>query len=113
MAANLRHNGKTLNPAAKLWPRPGNALHAPQDPRYPYIFTTYRLTELHCGGIAMRVMPHTAELQPEAFIEISPELAAETDIANLDWAVLSTELTPDGREMLAAMKRQAQLAAAD
>ncbi len=35
-------------------------------------------------------MPHTAELQPEAFIEISPELAAETGIANLDWAVLST-----------------------
>ena len=35
-------------------------------------------------------MPHTAELQPEAFVEISPELAAETGIANLDWAVLST-----------------------
>ena len=79
-----------VNPAAKLWPRPGNVLHAPQDPRYPYIFTTYRLTELHCGGIATRVMAHTAELQPEAFIEISPELAAETNIANLDWAVLST-----------------------
>ena len=67
-----------INPAAKLWPRPGNELHAPQDPRYPYVFTTYRLTELHCGGIATRVMPHTAELQPEAFVEISPELAAET-----------------------------------
>jgi formate dehydrogenase major subunit len=79
-----------MNPAAKLWTRPGNALHAPQDPRYPYIFTTYRLTELHCGGIATRVMPHTAELQPEAFVEISPELAAETGIANLDWAVLTT-----------------------
>ena len=52
-----------VNPAAKLWPRPGNVLHAPQDPRYPYIFTTYRLTELHCG-IATRVMAHTAELQP-------------------------------------------------
>ena len=24
-----------FNPAAKLWPRPGNDLHAPQDPRYP------------------------------------------------------------------------------
>ena len=79
-----------INPAAKLWTRPGNELHAPEDPRYPYIFTTYRLTELHCGGIATRVMPHTAELQPEAFVEISPELAAETGIANLDWAVLST-----------------------
>ena len=78
------------NPAAKLWVRPGNELHEAQDPRYPYVFSTYRLTELHCGGIATRVIPHTAELQPEAFIEISPELAAELGIANLDWTVLVT-----------------------
>ena len=54
------------------------------------MFTTYRLTELHCGGIATRAMPHTAELQPETFVEISPELAAELGIANLEWSVLST-----------------------
>ncbi len=35
-------------------------------------------------------MPHTAELQPEAFVEISPELASELGISNLDWTVLST-----------------------
>jgi formate dehydrogenase major subunit len=79
-----------VNPAAKLWPRRGNEYHDAGDPRYPYIFTTYRLTELHCGGIPTRVMPHTAELQPEAFVEISPELADEIGMANLDWAVLST-----------------------
>ena len=79
-----------INPAAKLWPRPGNEIHAPQDPRYPYVLTTYRLTELHCGGVSTRVMPHTAELQPEAFVEISVELAQELGIANLDWTVLST-----------------------
>ena len=78
------------NPAVKLWPRPGNEYHENADPRYPYIFTTYRLTELQCGGISTRVMPHTAELQPEAFIEISPELGSELGIRNLDWAVLST-----------------------
>ena len=43
--------GQQINPAAKLWPRPGNELHAPEDPRFPYVFTTYRLTELHCGGV--------------------------------------------------------------
>ncbi len=80
-----------ISPATKLWPRPGNEYHEAADPRYPYIFTTYRLTELHCGGISTRVMPHTAELQPEAFIEISPELATELGIRNLDWAVLSTK----------------------
>jgi formate dehydrogenase major subunit len=79
-----------INPAAKLWPRPGNEIHAPQDPRYPHVLTTYRLTELHCGGVSTRVMPHTAELQPEAFVEISVELAQELGIANLDWTVLST-----------------------
>jgi formate dehydrogenase major subunit len=78
------------NPAAKLWPRPGNEIHAPQDPRYPYVLTTYRLTELHCGGVSTRVMPHTAELQPEAFVEISVELAQELGVDNLDWAILST-----------------------
>ncbi len=82
--------GQQNNPATKLWPRPGNELHAPGDPDYPYVFSTYRLTELHCGGITTRVMPHNAELQPEAFVEISPELAQELGIANLDWAVLST-----------------------
>ena len=54
------------------------------------MFTTYRLTELHCGGVIGRVTPHTAELQPEAFVEISTELAHELGIENLDWTVLTT-----------------------
>jgi formate dehydrogenase major subunit len=83
--------GQQINPTAKLWKRPGNELHAAGDPRYPYVFTTYRLTELHCGGIPTRVMPHTAELQPEAFVEISPELARELGIEHLGWTVLSSK----------------------
>ena len=79
-----------FNPAAKLWTRPGNELHGPEDPRFPYVLTTYRLTELHCGGIISRVTPHTAELQPEAFVEVSPELARELGIRHLGWTVLST-----------------------
>ena len=78
------------NPAAKLWTREGNEVHAPEDPRFPYVFTTYRLTELHCGGIIGRVTPHTAELQPEAFVEIAPELADELGIEHLGWTILST-----------------------
>ena len=78
------------NPGAKLWRRPGNEVHEVGDPRFPYVFTTYRLTELHCGGVIGRVTPHTAELQPEAFVEIAPELARKLGVANLDWTVLST-----------------------
>ena len=82
--------GQQINPTAKIWGRPGNELAEVGDPRFPYIFTTYRLTELHCGGIPTRVMPHTAELQPEAFVEISPELAKERGIGHLGWTVLSS-----------------------
>jgi formate dehydrogenase major subunit len=82
--------GQQSNPTAKRYPRPGNELNPPQDPRFPHVLTTYRLTELHCAGIPTRIMPHTAELQPEAFVEISPELAEEIGVQNLDWTVLST-----------------------
>ena len=82
--------GQQANPTAKTYPRQGNELHAPADPRFPHILTTYRLTELHCGGIPTRIMPHTAELQPEAFVEISPELAEQIGVKNLDWTVIST-----------------------
>jgi formate dehydrogenase major subunit len=78
------------NPVTKMWPRPGNELHETADPCFPYVLTTFRLTELHCGGLSTRAMPHTAELQPEAFVEIPPELAAEKELAHLDWVILST-----------------------
>ena len=87
---NRLHPNRPYNPAARIWARPGNEVHAPCDPRFPYVFTTYRLTEIHCGGIPSRIMPHTAELQPEAFVEISPELAAELGIENRGWTVLSS-----------------------
>ncbi len=87
---NLMYRSRSYNPVAKLWTRPGNEMHPEADPRFPHIFTTYRLTEIHCGGIPSRVMPHTAELQPEGFVEISPELAAEHGLKSLDWTVLST-----------------------
>jgi formate dehydrogenase major subunit len=78
------------NPTAKMWERPENPHQAPGDPRFPYALTTYRLTEHHAGGTPTRSVPVTAELQPEGFAEIPPELAAELGIANLDWVVLST-----------------------
>ena len=87
---NALHPNRQTNPAAKVWQRPGNELHGACDPRFPYVFTTYRLTELHCGGIPTRIMPHTAELQPEAFVEISPELARELGIVHLGWTTLWT-----------------------
>jgi formate dehydrogenase major subunit len=78
------------NPVAKKWERSDNRYHPVGDPQYPYVITTYRLTEHHSGAIPTRMVPSTAELQPEGFAEIPPELAEEKGINNLDWVVLST-----------------------
>jgi formate dehydrogenase major subunit len=82
--------GQQENPVAKIWERPDNRLHEVADPRFPYALTTYRLTEHHSGGLPTRTLPVTAELQPEVFAEVAPELADELGIANLDWVTLST-----------------------
>lgn len=78
------------NPAAKKWERPDNPYHQIGDPRYPYVITTYRLTEHHSGAIPTRLVPSTAELQPEGFAEIPPELAREKGVQNGDRVVIST-----------------------
>ena len=44
---------------------------------FPYVVTTYRLTEHFTAGGMSRWSPYLAELQPEFFCEVSPELAAE------------------------------------
>jgi formate dehydrogenase major subunit len=70
------------NPAAERRERPDNAWATPQDPRYPHVLTTYRLTEHHTAGGMSRTLSRLAELQPALFCEISPELAAEHRVAN-------------------------------
>ena len=68
------------NPAAQKKERPDNPYaNSPGDPRFPYILTTYRLTEHHTAGGMTRTLSHLAELQPELFTEVSPELAAKSD----------------------------------
>jgi formate dehydrogenase major subunit len=78
------------SPVAKKWERPDNPYHAVGDPRYPYVITTYRLTEHHAGGIPTRMVPSIAELQPEGFLELGPELADALGVRTLDWVVVST-----------------------
>jgi formate dehydrogenase major subunit len=79
-----------FSPTAKRWVRADNPLHEIADARYPHVLTTYRLTEHHTGGAGTRTVPSTAELQPQGFAEIPPELAAELQIDSLDWIVIST-----------------------
>ena len=73
------------SPVLKYWKDAGNPLVTAPDPKFPYVMTTYRLTEHYLAGAMSRWLPWLAELQPELFVEISPELAQEKGVANLDW----------------------------
>jgi formate dehydrogenase major subunit len=80
------------NPARMIFPRKDN-LSAPSagDPGadvYPYVFTTYRLTEHHTAGGMSRWLPYLSELQPEMFCEVSPELADERGLEPYGWATI-------------------------
>ena len=83
--------GQQEDPAAQKKERPDNAYaKSPGDPRYPHVLTTYRLTEHHTAGGMSRTLSHLAELQPELFTEVSPELAEEIGLRHGDWATIST-----------------------
>ncbi len=60
---------------------------------FPYVFTTYRLTEHHTAGGMSRWVPYLAELQPEMFCEVSPELASERKLEHLSYATIVTART--------------------
>jgi formate dehydrogenase major subunit len=55
---------------------------------FPYVATTYRLTEHHTAGGMSRFLPYLAELQPAFFCEVSPELAAERGLDHMGWATI-------------------------
>jgi formate dehydrogenase major subunit len=55
--------------------------------------TTSRLTEHHTAGGMSRWLPYLSELQPELFMEVSPELAAERGLQHLGWGHVVTSRT--------------------
>src|SRR6266566_2211202 len=80
------------SPVHKVWApgKPYNKLAAVGDPKFPYVISTYRLTEHYLAGAMSRWLPWLAELQPELFIELGHDLAKEKGIKNLDWVVVSS-----------------------
>jgi formate dehydrogenase major subunit len=57
---------------------------------FPYVLTTYRLTEHFTAGGMTRWLPYLNELQPALFCEVSPELAAERGLQHKGWATIVT-----------------------
>jgi formate dehydrogenase major subunit len=82
------------NPLRQRFDEPGNESHAsdgePGADAFPYIFTTYRLTEHHTAGGMSRFVAYLTELQPAMFCEIGPELARERGLAHMGWATVTT-----------------------
>jgi formate dehydrogenase major subunit len=93
------------SPVLKYWKREDNVAAAAADPKYPHILSTYRLTEHHLSGVMSRWLPWLAELQPELFVEISPELASSIGVKNLDWVHV---ITPRSRIRVKALVTRRQ-----
>jgi formate dehydrogenase major subunit len=91
---NPLYEHQQANPARlSYWRRDNryNATHGtPGSERFPYVMTTYRLTEHHTAGGMSRWLPYLAELQPEMFCEVSPGLAAERGLEHGGWATVIT-----------------------
>jgi formate dehydrogenase major subunit len=82
-----------INPTAKLFfevvakgqkPREKGGLpediFATCDTRYPYVATTYRVTEHWQTGVLTRHLPWQLEMMPQSFVEMSKELANEMGV---------------------------------
>src|SRR5438270_16009 len=85
------------NPVRQVFHRkenPYNPTHGePGADVFPYVMTTYRLTEHHTAGGMSRTLPYLSELQPEMFCEVSPELAAECGLEHGGWATVVSART--------------------
>jgi formate dehydrogenase major subunit len=82
--------GQQQNPARQRYDREENRYNPVAGAVFPYVLTSYRLTEHHTAGGMSRSVRYLAELQPEPFCEVSPELAAERGLEHGDWATIVT-----------------------
>ncbi|WP_255947153.1 formate dehydrogenase [Streptomyces odontomachi] len=91
---NALYPDRPRNPVRQLMPREGNRYHPSDDEPgagvFPYVVTTYRLTEHFTAGGMSRWSSYLSELQPEFFCEVSPQLAAERGLTHGDWATVVT-----------------------
>jgi formate dehydrogenase major subunit len=97
---NALYPARQTNPAANPMERRDNRYADSPDARFPYVLTTYRLTEHHTAGGMSRHLSHLAELQPEIFCEISKEIASQLTIEHGSFV---TVITPRGAIKARAM----------
>jgi formate dehydrogenase major subunit len=101
---------RDTNPVVNWFTRQENRFAPPGDTRFPFVLTTYRLTEHHTAGGMSRFLSHLAELQPELFAEMSPELAVELKIKNGDYiSIVSLRGAIESRALVSRRMRPVHL----
>lgn len=78
-----------INPTVKLFDTDADAFVF-CDNRYPYVGTTYRVTEHWQTGVMTRHTDWLRELEPQIFAEIDPVLAKEKGIKSGDKVIVSS-----------------------
>ncbi len=97
---NALYPRRRANPARQEFDRPENRYN-PAGTVFPYVFTTFRVTEHHTAGGMSRWTPHLNELMPQMWVEISPELAAERGLEHGGWAhVVTARSAIEGRVLV-------------
>jgi len=85
---NLMSNQR-INPVIKIF-EGGPDKFASCDPKYPFVCTTYRVTEHWQTGVLTRWLPWLIEAEPQVFCEMSLELAKLRGIKNGDRVIVET-----------------------
>jgi len=82
-------SGQLINPTA---PRYGTDkdVYITCDPRYPFVGTTYRVSEHWQSGVMTRWQPWLLEAQPQLFVEMDPKLAKMKGIENGERVVVES-----------------------
>ena len=74
-------NPQRVNPVAAIYETDADA-YKTCDPKYPFVGTTYRVSEHWQTGLMTRTQPWLLELQPQVFVELSEELGKLKGIKN-------------------------------
>jgi formate dehydrogenase major subunit len=82
-------SGQRINPAIKIF-EGGLDKFTTCDPKYPFVCSTYRVTEHWQTGVLTRWLPWLIEAEPQMFCEMSIELGKLRGIKNGDRVIVET-----------------------
>jgi len=83
-------SGQRINPVVKIF-EGGPDTFATCDPKYPFVCSTYRVTEHWQTGVLTRWLPWLIEAEPQVFCEMSLELGKLRGIKNGDRVIVQTQ----------------------